>query len=132
MLVIDASVVVELLLGTATGRGVAPRIAADRLVAPELLDLEVLSAQQRHVAAGRLSERRAGEAVDDLAAAPIRRYRHRVLVGRVWALRATVSPYDALYVALAEALAAPLLTCDARLARAHGHDAHVVLAPPPR
>lgn len=128
MLVVDASVVLEVILGTATGRSVASRIADERLAAPELLDLEVVSALRRHVAAGLLSAERAGQAVDDLAVAPLRRYRHRALNERVWALRETVSPYDALYVALAEALEVPLLTCDARLARAHGHAARIVLA----
>ena len=71
---------------------------------------------------------RGGAALADLADFPITRYPHDVFVPRVWALRANLTAYDAVYVALAEALDAPLLTCDARLANAAGHGARIVLA----
>ena len=87
--------------------------------------MEVLSALRRVVAAGDASAARATEAVADLADLPIERYGHYELIPRIWELRENFSPYDATYIALAEAIAddgAPLLTADARLARAA--DAH--------
>jgi len=128
MLVVDASAVAELLLG---------RLAAERvgqhfgdhgfdLHAPHLIDVEVLSALRRVVASGEASPTRADEAVTDLLDLPIERYPHEVLVPRVWQLRENFSTYDATYLALAEAVAeepVPLLTADARLARAAGDHA---------
>jgi len=122
MLVVDASAVVELLLGRPAGAVVAETLASHGydLHAPHLLDVEVLSALRRVVAAGDATPARADAAVADLLALPIERYEHALLVPRVWQLRDGFSAYDAAYVALAEALAAepvPLLTADARLAR---------------
>jgi len=65
--------------------------------------------------------------IDDLLAFPIQRYPHDILLQRVYELRDNLTAYDAVYVALAEALAAPLVTRDARLAQAPGHQAHVEL-----
>jgi predicted nucleic acid-binding protein len=123
MLVVDASAVAELLLGRATGAAVAGHLRDHGfdLHAPHLIDVEVLSALRRLVAAGETSADRAGEAVEDFLDLPIARYAHLVLAPRIWELRENLSAYDATYVALAEALAdggAPLLTADARLARA--------------
>jgi predicted nucleic acid-binding protein len=123
MLVVDASAVAELLLARPVGASVAQRLRehAFDLHAPHLLDVEVLSALRRVVAARDATAARAGEALDDLLDLPIERYPHKVLIPRVWELRDNFSPYDAAYVALAEAIAddgVPLLTADARLARA--------------
>jgi predicted nucleic acid-binding protein len=123
MLVVDASAVGELLLGRPAGEAVARRLADHGfdLHAPHLLDVEVVSALRRVVTAGDASAARAGDAVADLADLPIERYPHHVLVPRIWQLRENFSAYDAAYVALAEAIVdggAPLLTADARLARA--------------
>lgn len=129
MIVVDASVVVDFLTDpTATVR-IRDELRAhdDDLHAPGHLDLEVASAMRRHVAAGALTPARAGAAMADLADLPVVRHDVTALMPRVWALRGHVSPYDAAYLALAEALAAPLLTCDARLARSTGHDAVVRL-----
>lgn len=133
MLVVDASAVAELLLGRPAGESVSLRLRehAFDLHAPHLLDVEVLSALRRVVAAGDASAARAGEAVTDLLDLPIERYGHDGLVPRVWELRENFSPYDATYLALAEAITehgAPFLTADARLARAAGsHTAVSVL-----
>lgn len=129
-MVLDASAVVELLLGTARGQGVVRRIQdhgaeEGRLHAPDLLDVEVAQVLRRYVAAHGLSERRATEALALLGRMPVTRHSGRVLLPRIWALRDNLTAYDAAYVALAEALAVPLLTCDARLARAPGHGAPV-------
>jgi predicted nucleic acid-binding protein len=130
MLVVDASAVTELLLGRAAGERVREHLREHgfALHAPHLLDVEVLSALRRLVAAGTATADRAGEAVADLLDLPIERYPHDVLVPRAWQLRANLSAYDATYVALAEALAdepVPLLTADARLARGAGDHAGI-------
>jgi len=130
MLVVDASAVAELLLGRPAGETVARRLRehAFDLHAPHLLDVEVLSALRRVVAAGDASPGRAEEAVADLLDLPIERYAHDALVPRIWELRENISAYDATYVALAEAITeggVPLLTADARLARAAGEHAAV-------
>lgn len=91
-----------------------------RLAAPEVLDLEVVSVLRRLVGAGRMTATRAGLALRDLRDLPIERASHLMLVERCWELRANLTPYDAAYVALAEACDAPLLTADARLAAAPG------------
>ena len=123
MLVVDASAVAELLLGRPAAAGVEQRFADHdyELHAPQLLDIEVLSALRRVVAAGEATPIRAGDAVADLLDLPIERYAHDIVLPRIWDLRDSFSAYDAAYVALAEAMTergAPLLTTDARLARA--------------
>jgi predicted nucleic acid-binding protein len=135
MLVVDASAVTELVLGRPAGGVVAEHFAGHgfALHAPHLVDVEVLSALRRLVASGEATTERAGEAIADLLDLPIERYPHDILVSRIWQLRENFSAYDASYVALAEALAdepVPLLTADARLARAvPGHaDVPVLLA----
>jgi predicted nucleic acid-binding protein len=135
MLVVDASAVAELLLGRPAGESVAQRLREHEfdLHAPHLVDVEVLSALRRAVAAGYASPTRAGQAVVDLVDLPLERYGHDALIPRVWELRENFSAYDATYIALAEAIAddgAALLTADARLARAaDAHaDVRVVLA----
>jgi len=123
MLVVDASAVTELLLNRPAGDSVAHHLREHEfdLHAPHLLDVQVLSALRRVVAAGDASPARGEQAIADLADLPIERYRHFELIPRIWQLRENISAYDATYVALAEAVAdggAPLLTADDRLARA--------------
>lgn len=129
MIVLDASALVELLLGTEPGRAVAARIADPRLGlhAPHLADVEVTQALRRYVCEGVLEPAAAVSALADLRALDLERHGHEPLLDRVWALRENVTAYDAVYVALAEALEAPLVTCDARLARAPGLRARVEL-----
>ena len=132
MIVLDASSVVELLGGSRTGGVVAERIRdpSESLHAPHLLDLEVAQAYRRAVAAGAMSAVRAGQALEDLALLEVVRYPHDRLLPRVWELRHNLTAYDASYVALAEALDCPLLTCDARLRRAEATGAQVELVSP--
>lgn len=115
MLVVDASVLVEALLVAGPAR---ERLASDNPQAPELIDAELLSVLRRLELAGKLHE---GHALQALATADrlgLRRHPSHALWPRAWELRTNISAYDALYLALAEQLDAPLLTADARLARA--------------
>jgi predicted nucleic acid-binding protein len=120
MIVVDASATVELLLGTAQGLAVAERIfdPAETLHVPELLDLEVAQVLRRFERAQLLDRTRADAALVDLADLPFERYSHHLLLPRAWELRGHLTIYDAVYIALAELLRAPLLTGDAALAAA--------------
>jgi predicted nucleic acid-binding protein len=118
VLVLDASAAVDLLLRTPRGDRVAAALGDDPVVAPELIDVEVLSALARLLRAGELAAPTAGLAVEQLRSMPVRRLSHALVVPAVWRLREWVRIADAWYVAFAQALSAPLLTTDARLARA--------------
>lgn len=121
MIVVDASVLAPALGDDGPdGDQARDRLRGELLVAPELVDLEVLSVFRRLQVQGRLPLRRAELALSDLAVLPLRRVRHRPLLGRCWALRANLTVYDACYVALAEQLGTLLLTADARLRMAPG------------
>jgi predicted nucleic acid-binding protein len=122
MIVLDASALVELLLGTSPGRSIAARIAdpATSLHAPHLADVEVAQTLRRYVREGEIDPASGTRALDDLRALDLQRHSHEPLLERVWALRDNLTAYDAVYVALAEALETRLLTCDGRLARAPG------------
>lgn len=128
-MVLDASVVLEVLLRTPESDAIADRIltVGEPLCAPQLLDLEVAQVLRRYVARGELTEPRGQEALDLLAVFPLTRYPHEPLLRRIWALRESLTAYDASYVALAEALGVSLLTRDRRLARAAGIRARVQL-----
>lgn len=129
MIVADASALLELLLGTDAAPRAAARLLdpAETLHAPHLVDVEVTQAIRRYAAAGELSARQGERALADLLDLPLMRYGHAVLLHRAWELRHAVTAYDAMYLALAEALDAPLVTRDAKLARAHGHRARIEL-----
>ncbi|HUF71241.1 MAG TPA: type II toxin-antitoxin system VapC family toxin [Longimicrobiales bacterium] len=126
MIVVDASALLEVLLQTGAAAAVEARLfGGDTLHAPHLLDLEVTQVLRRYERAGELSSRRGRAALEDLAAFRIERYPHHLFLERVWTLRANATAYDACYLALAEALDAPLLTMDRRLAGVPGHAATV-------
>jgi predicted nucleic acid-binding protein len=118
--VIDASAAVEYLLRTALGLGVEGLLEGAEVAAPELLDAEVLAVVRRELLAGRLTARRASEAIDDLRDWGVERVSHRLLLDAAWSLRGHVSAYDALYVAAARLRTASLVTADGPLARAPG------------
>jgi predicted nucleic acid-binding protein len=91
------------------------------LHAPDLIDLEVAQVLRRYVRSGAISAERGAEALSDLVDFPLTRYPHHVLLKRVWQMRHGLTAYDAAYLALAEALDAPLVTRDRALARAGSH-----------
>jgi predicted nucleic acid-binding protein len=126
MIVLDASAVVDLLASADRETALVERVRVDGdLHAPHLVDIEVAQALRRLAASGSLSSDRATDALGDAALLPIVRYPHLALVERAWELRHTLGIYDGVYVALAEMLEVPLVTCDARIGRAPGHGATV-------
>jgi predicted nucleic acid-binding protein len=119
VIVVDASAMTELLLQTDLGTRVERRLLRDEdLHAPHLLDVEVLSALRRLVRTGEIASERAEDAIDDLQLLRLARHGHEDLLPRVWELRDNVTAYDAVYVALTEALDATLVTCDRGLGAA--------------
>jgi predicted nucleic acid-binding protein len=128
MLVVDTSTVVSMLVGRPPDPKLLARVVADGdLHAPYLLDVEVLHVLRRLVASGHLTADRAADARADFGDLVIMRYPHLPLADRIWALRPNLGAYDAIFIALSEALGVPLVTCDARLAAAPGHQARVEL-----
>ena len=129
MIVVDASAVLDVVLRTAGASAIEERLFADgeRLHAPHLLDLEVMQAIRRHRLRDAITDARASHAVELLSVLPLTRHEHRSLTNRIWALHHNLTAYDAAYIALAEALDAPLVTRDAKLASAPGHRATVEL-----
>lgn len=131
MLVVDASIVATALTDDG-GEGdlVRARLRGESLLAPELLDLEVLSVLRGQIRAGAVDSRRAQLALTDLNDMPVRRAPHGPLLARCWELRDNITVYDAAYVALAEFADADLLTADRRLARAPGTRCRIELLIP--
>ena len=129
MIILDASAAIEWLLRTPAGIRIDNRIfsPSESLHAPHLLDVEVAQVLRRYVRDKTITAQRGQEALDDLGDLPLSRYPHDFLISRVWDLRANLTSYDAVYVALAELLDAPLLTRDGRIASAPGHHATVEL-----
>ena len=130
MIVVDASAIVEYVVRDPASPELARRMFDGRLHAPHLIDVEVTHALRSLVARGDLSGNRASDARMDSSDLRIARYPHLPLLARAWELRDTLSAYDAVYVALAEILPAPLVTCDARLAKTSGHNAEIELFAP--
>jgi predicted nucleic acid-binding protein len=116
--VIDASVLVELVLQTTRARAVDQAVGATDMVAPDVINLEVLSTLRRLERTGKLPVQRANQAVDDLVDANLRRFATLPLLPMAWKLRANVPASDACYVALARDLGCALVTGDLRLSRA--------------
>jgi len=129
VIVLDASAVLEVLLHRPGGSKIQKRMFKRRetLHAPHLLDVEVAQVVRRYCISGGMTKYRGYQAMMDLADLPVTRYRHDIFLTRMWQLRDNVTAYDAVYLSLAEALSAPLITCDARLAASKGHRAAVEL-----
>lgn len=121
MIVVDNSILIETLVGRgARGHAARRRLSRGHLTAPALIDVEAVNTLRGLASGGKVSEDRAQIAVDALQILPMERVDHAPFVARMWELRHNVSAYDASYIALAEALNAPLLTGDGRLANAPG------------
>ena len=127
MIVVDASAVIEWLIGNSRGQAVARALKGGNLHAPAHLDIEVAQVTRRLARNAVITPARGRAMLELLAEAPIRRLPLEPLLPRVWALRANLTAYDAAYVALAEVLPAPLLTFDRKIPAASGHRAHVVV-----
>ena len=118
MIVADASVVVDMFLGKGgeAGDELRARLSRQEVIsAPHLLDAEVAQALRRLSMQGEMAINRATASLDELAELPLLRYSHTRLLPRAFELRSNVTIYDGLYLALAEALDVPFLTCDAAL-----------------
>lgn len=129
MIVADASAILELLLRSDAGLVAERRLLrrGETIHAPALVDVEVAQVLRRYVLRGDLTSSWARTAIGLLSGFPMERYGHEPLLPRIWELRDNLTAYDAAYVALAEGLRAPLLTCDGRLANATGIRASIEL-----
>jgi predicted nucleic acid-binding protein len=127
MIVADASVVIELVLGTAVGAEFGDWLLANQpaLHAPHLIDVEVLQGLRKLEMLRTILPERARDGLHAFASLRLNRHLHTTLLPRAWVLRANVTAYDAMYLALAEQLEAPLHTRDQPLARAKGHKAKI-------
>ena len=125
MLVIDASAVLELILRTPLAYRVESLVFSheSRLHAPDLIDLEVIQVLRHYYENAELSYSRAQEALTDFSHLRIKRHATTPFLARIWDLQSSVTAYDAAYLALAESLPAPLVTCDTRVGLTEGHHA---------
>lgn len=123
---LDTSAALDALAGGNADPALIERMGSDGdLHAPHLIDVELLHALRRLLVAGEIEVGRADILREDFAELAVTRYPHRPLSDRIWELRQSITAYDAAFIALAEALTAPLITCDARLGRSGGHQARV-------
>ena len=121
MIVVDAGVVFTLVAGAeAAARDLALRVDNEQMLAPQLVDLEVVSVLRRLVLRRDFPPSLAAASVRHLGELDITRVAHAPLLERCWELSDNLTPYDAAYVALAELVGAPLLTTDQRLVGASG------------
>jgi predicted nucleic acid-binding protein len=126
VIVVDTSAVVDLLLESPINAGLIARLdSVTELHVPHLVDVEFLSVLRRLVGRSLMSADQADIARTKFSQLPLHRYPHHPLAERVWDLRSLVTVYDGQFIVLAEMLRLPLITCDARLAAAHGHTATV-------
>ncbi len=125
MVVPDSSALLHAFEARTPDPALLRRLGAAHLHAPHLLDVEFLSGLRGLVRGKKLSTDRADDARDAYGDLVITRYSMAGLADRIWTLRENLTAYDASYVALAEALDCPLVTSDAKLAKAPGHFADI-------
>jgi predicted nucleic acid-binding protein len=130
-LVIDASMVVAALIDSGTdGRWAEPLLISDSLAAPHLLTAEASNILRRSALVGAISAEQASLAYSDLLDLRVELFPYAPFATRIWDLRDNVTCNDAWYVALAEALNAPLATLDTRLAKASGPRCRFLVSTP--
>jgi predicted nucleic acid-binding protein len=127
--VVDTSALMEFLIGANPDRDLVRRLLTSTSAAPQLITAESLHVLRKLALKGLLTDEQAEEALGHLLDTPITLIDHAPLAQRAWELRHAVTAYDALYVALAEQLDVPLVTCDARLGGPSGHKADVEVYP---
>jgi predicted nucleic acid-binding protein len=129
LIVIDASAVLELLLDARNADQIAKYLGSDELAlaAPHLIDLEIAQVLRRYVRSGAMTLERASEVLSDWRDFPITRYPHNDLLSRVFELRDNSTAYDSVYLALAEALDASLITHDQKMRSIPGHGVKVIV-----
>jgi predicted nucleic acid-binding protein len=127
VIILDASAAVELVFATLPGAAVAQRLRGETVHSPAHFDVEVIGAIRRAVVRQLISDHEGLVAVADFQSLPLRRWPTKPFVQRAYQLRSTHTVADGVYIALAEGLAAPLVTCDGRLAQSHGHSAEIEL-----
>jgi predicted nucleic acid-binding protein len=128
VIVVDASIIVTALADDGPdGDRARERLRNEHLVAPHLIDVEVVSAWRRLAGGGNMDERRANLAIEDLRSLRLDRVPHTPLIERCWQLRDNLTIYDAAYVAVAEAMKIALLTADGKLAAATGPKCRIEL-----
>jgi predicted nucleic acid-binding protein len=128
MLVVDTSAILNAIAAAEAAPGLVERLSDDGdLHAPHLIDVEILHALRGMAIRNEITAERAADARTDFGDTALSRYPHEALSDRIWELRHNLTAYDAAFVALAEALGAPLVTCDSRLASASGHAADIEL-----
>lgn len=124
---LDASAAVELVFATPPGAAITQRLRGETVHAPAHFDVEVVGAIRRAVVRQLITDHEGLVAVANFQSLPLRRWPIKALVQRAYQLRSTHTVADGMYIVLAEGLAAPLITCDSRLAQSHGHDARIEL-----
>lgn len=127
MIVLDASAAVELMLTTPAGAAVARRLRGETVHAPAHFDVEVIGAIRQAVVRQLISDHEGLVVVVNFLSLPVRRWPLKPFTQRAYQLRSTHTVADGAYVALAEGLGVPLITCDGRLAQSHGHNAEIEL-----
>lgn len=129
MIVVDSSIILEILLRTKSALSIEKRIFSkgQTLHAPHLIDIEIAQVIRRYTSAGEITAERGFQAIEDFIDFRISRYSHDILLHRIWELRTNMTAYDAAYVALAEILDSPLLTRDAKLTRSAASTAKIQL-----
>jgi predicted nucleic acid-binding protein len=127
VIVLDASAAVELVLATPSGAAVALRLRGETVHTPAHFDVEAIGAIRRAAARQLISDHEGLVAVADFQSLPLRCWPTKPFIQRAYQLRRTHTVADGVYVAMAEGLASPLITCDGRLAQSHGHGAEIEL-----
>lgn len=127
--VLDACALAEFLGSQNCDPALYKRIRTGVIFAPAIIDLETLNTIHKWVRRGSMTVETADGFAENVRDIPIARSGHQPLLPRIWQLRHSITTYDAAYVALAEELDIPLVTCDAKLGGANSHHAKIEVYP---